>query len=137
MKWTYSLDELDLLSKELITKLPSQGLVMVNGEMGAGKTTLIAALLKQWGCSFQGSPTFALMNSYVLNDGRILNHYDLYRIDDPAELWEMGFQDMLEEADLHFIEWSEKGSGFWNPSDALEWNISVLSNGRSLSWEGF
>jgi tRNA threonylcarbamoyladenosine biosynthesis protein TsaE len=104
-----------------IAKHISAGLVIfVNGDLGAGKTTLVRGFLRQLG--YNGavkSPTFTLVESYTLNNIKLetnqkleellIYHFDLYRLCDPEELDYMGMSDYLDGQAVVFIEWPEKG----------------------------
>ena len=104
--YTYSLDQLDNISQEVLEALNSKVVVFI-GEMGSGKTTLIKALLRHLGgLDTVNSPSFSLVNEYETNEG-IVYHFDLYRINDTSEIWDMGFEDYLSSDKWLFIEWPE------------------------------
>ncbi|GEM47062.1 tRNA (adenosine(37)-N6)-threonylcarbamoyltransferase complex ATPase subunit type 1 TsaE [Deinococcus cellulosilyticus] len=91
----------------LVSQLPTGTVLFLEGEMGAGKTTLTQGLLK--GLGFTGevnSPTYALMHEYPSPEGLVL-HVDAYRIHHPDELYEMGLDDYVERCRLSIIEWGE------------------------------
>ena len=83
---------------------------MCNAEMGAGKTTLIKALVKELGGADPGnSPSFGLVNEYAFTDGGLLGyHFDFYRLYDELEAYDMGFEDYLKQDCWIFIEWPDK-----------------------------
>lgn len=104
--YTYNLNELEKVSKGLLETFNSK-IVLFQGEMGSGKTTLVKALLKQMGGQDAAhSPSFSLVNEYESDEGAIY-HFDLYRIDDVSEIWDMGFEDYLSSDNWLFIEWPE------------------------------
>lgn len=83
--------------------------VALDGDLGAGKTTLARALLRRFGVEGPvKSPTYALFETYAVAGLRIA-HADLYRIVDPAELDLIGFDDLLHEHALVLIEWAVQG----------------------------
>jgi tRNA threonylcarbamoyladenosine biosynthesis protein TsaE len=85
--------------------------VTLEGELGAGKTTFVAALLHAFG--FVGhvrSPTYTLIEPYELA-GRALYHLDLYRLTDPREVDALALRDLLESRSIFLIEWPERGAG--------------------------
>jgi tRNA threonylcarbamoyladenosine biosynthesis protein TsaE len=111
--WTVkSLEELTVAAEQIGAALPSEGLVAIVGEMGAGKTTLIAHI-----CAFLGvtttvsSPTYGLVNSYLGGQNRIIYHMDLYRIQDIEELIESGIEEHFYESALVFVEWPQIAMG--------------------------
>lgn len=78
------------------------------GEMGAGKTTLIKAICEQLGVSENvSSPSFALVYEYSSPREGIIYHFDLYRIKEKSELFDLGYEDYLYSGNLCFIEWPE------------------------------
>ena len=81
-------------------------LVLLEGELGAGKTTLVRGLLRQAGHTGPvPSPTYTLVEPYEI-EGTILYHLDLYRIADPEELEYLGWRDMTDAVAL--VEWPER-----------------------------
>ena len=78
--------------------------------MGAGKTTLIKALVKQLGGTDSGSsPTFGIVNEYHDKQGKQLAyHFDFYRLNDEMEALDLGLEDYLSQPGFVFIEWPEK-----------------------------
>lgn len=112
------------------------GLVTLSGTLGAGKTTLTRGFMHAVG--HKGavkSPTYTLVEPYDVN-GRSIMHFDLYRLSDPEELEYLGFRDYLDGATLCLIEWPEKAKDFL-PEPDLAINISVVKDGRHLSWQSF
>ena len=82
-------------------------IIFLKGELGSGKTTFVQKyLLHKYNFKNESSPTFGIINTYMLNDTNIY-HYDLYRITKSNELYDIGFYDNLETNTVHFIEWPE------------------------------
>jgi tRNA threonylcarbamoyladenosine biosynthesis protein TsaE len=107
MTITYELSEIDGIAKLLLSKVKSKTLLFY-GEMGAGKTTLIKALIKALGSEdIVSSPSFSLVNEYHANQGKIY-HFDFYRIEDETEALDMGFEDYLDSDSWKLIEWPQK-----------------------------
>jgi tRNA threonylcarbamoyladenosine biosynthesis protein TsaE len=74
------------------------------------------------------SPTFALINEYFTGEGESIYHFDLYRIEDPAELFDLGYEEYFFSGARCFIEWPEKASHLI-PQEALMVQIRVLPDG--------
>lgn len=107
MEKTYSLFEIDAVAKELLPQINSN-VVLLNGEMGAGKTTLIKAICKALKCpDVVSSPTFSLINEYRTFDDQPLYHFDCYRIENEEEAYDFGAEEYLYSGNLCLIEWSE------------------------------
>lgn len=110
------------LGQELAAELPAGSLVTLSGELGAGKSVLVRSIIHSLGYIGRvKSPTYTLIETYeaAQPDGRVVRiaHLDLYRLEDPAELDYLGFDDVLRDHELVFIEWPEKGAGRVPPAD--------------------
>jgi tRNA threonylcarbamoyladenosine biosynthesis protein TsaE len=111
----------------VVAELPNGGVVALQGDLGAGKTTFVQGMARALGVLRPvTSPTFALCGEYP--DGhRLLVHMDLYRLHDPDDLLTIGFQEYLERQALVAIEWPER-AGDLLPPDTL-WVHLTLGNG--------
>ncbi|HWK53200.1 MAG TPA: tRNA (adenosine(37)-N6)-threonylcarbamoyltransferase complex ATPase subunit type 1 TsaE [Hyphomicrobiales bacterium] len=110
------------------------GLLFLEGELGAGKTTLSRGLIRALG--HQGtvkSPTYTLVEPYELPGGRVM-HYDLYRLGDPEELEYLGLRDHLDADTLTLIEWPVRG-GALLPSPDLCLTLVIRGMQRELQWQ--
>ena len=86
--------------------------VYLNGEMGAGKTTLTKSIIRSLGYDGEvTSPTYNLIQEYPVTNG-VVYHMDLYRLDDPSEIEFLGIEDLWSANSLFLIEWAEKGHGY-------------------------
>lgn len=120
------------LGQQLALALPQTALIYLQGDLGAGKTTLARAVIRALG--HEGavrSPTYTLIEPYELAEQRIF-HLDLYRLGSPVELEEIGLRDLLAEAGVILVEWPEKGRGVLPPAD-LELCLSPRGAGRCLA----
>jgi tRNA threonylcarbamoyladenosine biosynthesis protein TsaE len=109
MENSYSLDELPKVAEEILGHLTQHTFVTFNGEMGAGKTTLILHLLKRLGISDpEGSPTYSIINQYELPGQKKLYHIDAYRIKHDDEAEALGLDELFSENAIFFVEWAEK-----------------------------
>jgi tRNA threonylcarbamoyladenosine biosynthesis protein TsaE len=105
------------LGRKLGAALREGDFVALTGELGAGKTLLVKAVAEGAGAPGASSPTFALVNHYA---GRIrLQHIDLYRLAGAAELFALGFDDLLREPAATLCEWADKAAAAL-PADRLE-----------------
>jgi len=81
-------------------------IILFNGEIGVGKTTLIKFFLKMLKVKETVvSPTFSIINEYKSNDGRIINHFDLFRVKSQNEIQNLGITEYLESSNYCLIEW--------------------------------
>lgn len=100
--------ELKDLIPEIASKLEKDSLVLLSGDLGAGKTTTLRCLCEFYGIQLVQSPTYAIHQRYEKNS-HVVDHFDLYRLDSEDELVSTGFWDLLQEKEsLVFIEWYEK-----------------------------
>ena len=125
MEMSYSLSELSKVAGALLKAYGQKPIWAFQAPMGAGKTTLIAAICKEMGITDHvTSPTFAIMNQYDVS-GKLVYHMDWYRIQDEKEALRTGIEAALEEADQCFIEWPENAKGLL-PEDTQVFQIEIL-----------
>jgi tRNA threonylcarbamoyladenosine biosynthesis protein TsaE len=124
IKQTLNEQEMTEFCSKITPLLTSGTKVLLNGEMGAGKSFLTRKLLFNLGVEgLIPSPTFTLINSYQTNlkkNNLIINHADLYRLENEEELTDLGFEEMLFDNSVLFVEWGGKF-----PNILKEINITI------------
>ena len=130
MIYRYTLAEIDQVAEALLATLPARSTVLLDAEMGSGKTTLMAHLLRKMGVHEVSSPTYSLVNEYRSSGGKSIHHYDLYRLKSEDELEEIGFGDLLDRGEWNFIEWPEKGMSYYD--DFVTWKITQDPDGKRV-----
>ncbi len=108
-------------------------ILLLYGDLGAGKTCLAGGILKALGVDgYVTSPTFTLVNEY---EGRLaVAHFDLYRLDDPDELYDIGFDEYLDGERVALIEWPER-AGELIPATYLKVTITGQGDQREITLE--
>ena len=104
---TASEDETIALGERLAGELPGRGVVLLIGNLGAGKTTLAKGIAHGRGAAAHdevSSPTFTLIHEY----GDRVYHIDLYRLDDPRQVATLGLDELFDRDALVMIEWGER-----------------------------
>lgn len=105
-----SVEETEQIAAELAAGLSGGTVVAFTGDLGAGKTAFVRGMARALGVTERvTSPTFTIVNEY---DGRIpLFHFDLYRLNDEDEMFDIGWEDYLNRNGICAVEWSERAAG--------------------------
>jgi len=120
------LSEIEGTALKIIHQIGSKGIWLVDGQMGAGKTTLIKALCLKLGVvDTVNSPTYSIVNEYENRAGESIYHFDFYRIKNIVEAKDLGFEEYLYSENLCLIEWS---SLVMDLIDIPYWRIDILVN---------
>ena len=107
MKIKFQINQLKEVSVNVKEKIKTN-IVLISGEMGVGKTTLIKeVLLSMKVIENVSSPTFSIINEYITGQNKIVYHMDLYRIKNISEIEGIGFFEYLESGNLCIIEWGD------------------------------
>ena len=124
-----TLSALPQAARQLLHLIGNRHIVAIYGHMGAGKTTLITAICKALGVSDQvSSPTFTLVNEYRAADGRMVYHFDFYRITKLEEAYDLGYNEYFDSEGLCLIEWPELIEDLL-PHDCIRLHIREESDG--------
>jgi len=99
--------ETELVGQHFASEIPDGTVVAMYGDLGAGKTAFVRGMARGMGLECRvSSPTFTIVNEYL--GGRELIHFDMYRLSDADELFDIGWEDYLSRGAVCAVEWSEK-----------------------------
>jgi tRNA threonylcarbamoyladenosine biosynthesis protein TsaE len=126
---TESAEETITAGTELADVLENGDLVILTGPLGAGKTNFIKGIAVGMGVDEQdiNSPSFTLVNEYT--GSTALYHFDLYRMKETAELYQIGWDDYLMRDGVVVVEWGEKAREML-PEERIEVSIAILADTR-------
>ena len=128
----HSQQQQEAFGAKLARVLPKHAVIFLEGELGAGKTTLVRGILRGFGwAGTVKSPTYTILEPYELPQQN-LYHLDLYRLADAEELEYLGLRELLGEG-LLFFEWPERGEALLPPAD-ITVNIQHEKSGRVLTF---
>ena len=119
---------------QLARELKAGMTLYLEGDLGAGKTTLVRGLLRALGHMGRvKSPTYTLAETYSLPAFE-LYHFDLYRLHDPREWLDAGFRDVNDGQVVSVIEWPEKAAG-WLPAPDVIIRLTIADDAREIECE--
>ncbi len=126
-----SIDNIRNAARIFVENMGDKTVFAFYGSMGAGKTTFIKAVCEELGVEdVITSPTFAIVNEYSsASSGKIVYHFDFYRIKKLDEVYDMGYEDYFYSGALCFIEWPELIDDLL-PADAVKVSIEETADGR-------
>ena len=126
--------EMRAVAQDLAAVLRPGDVILLKGDLGAGKTTWTQGLAKGLGVIEEvTSPTFVIISEY--HSGRLpLYHIDAYRLEDPAEAENLGLPELFEGGGVTVVEWPERLEGYL-PKDALILTLSYCGAGRELTYK--
>lgn len=123
-----SLETITETAQKFIEQIGDRTVFAFNGNMGAGKTTFIKAICDVFGVQETvNSPTFSIVNEYETADGKIIYHFDCYRINKIQEALDLGAEEYLYSGNLCFIEWAENIAPLL-PDSLVNVNIEEVEN---------
>ena len=119
---------LDVVARQIISFGEDYHFWAFEGDMGAGKTTLIKAICDVWNVEDNvSSPTFSIVNEYANDKGETFYHFDFYRIKDESEAQDIGAEEYFYSGNYCFVEWPSKIEGLI-PDKWLKVEISIKNS---------
>jgi len=135
-----NLSETEKIGRMLARAIEKEQVILLQGEMSAGKTTLTQSILRQFGVEgYITSPTYTVVNEYESEEGEFF-HFDLYRLESEEELYDIGFEEYIDRG-LCIIEWPERANDLfeqWDPNTLIKVSLqkkSTAENGRTIKVE--
>ncbi len=129
---THSAEETIEVGAQLSALLPARGLVLLIGNLGAGKTTLTKGIARARGAAAEeevSSPTFTLIHEY--GEPALVYHIDLYRLDEASEVASLGLDEIMNRDALVVIEWGERFPELW-PEERWEIRIEAVDEDQRV-----
>lgn len=127
-----SLEALPQAAEQFKQAMTDATVFAFNGEMGAGKTTFITALCRALGVADDeatGSPTFSIVNEYRSDTtAELIYHFDLYRLENLEQAFDIGIEDYFDSGALCLIEWPDVVADIL-PDDTVRVDITLLPDG--------
>ena len=127
--------ETELIGQRFAENLPGGTVVAMYGDLGAGKTAFVRGMAKGMGLDCRvSSPTFTIVNEYL--GKRELIHFDMYRLSDADELFDIGWEDYLDRGGVCAVEWSENVPEAFDGSEIRVSIEKCSDNARKITIEG-
>lgn len=125
------ISDIDRAATEWLSHFQLPAILCIYGDMGAGKTTFTAALCRALGTTPATSPTFSIINEYKGANSTVF-HFDLYRINQPRELEDIGFEEYLNKNALVVIEWPHIAESILRHYPTIRLDLTVEENERVI-----
>ena len=124
------IEDLPRAAAELLDAIGENNVIALRGKMGAGKTTLVAEMMRLLKMDDEASsPTFAIANEYHSSEtGQTVYHFDFYRLESSAEAYDIGIEDYWDSGNLCLMEWTENIEDIL-PDDTLFVEIEEQQDG--------
>jgi tRNA threonylcarbamoyladenosine biosynthesis protein TsaE len=123
------LEDLNTISQQIINFAGDSKIWLFEGQMAAGKTTLIKEICTQIGVNGNiGSPTYSLVNEYITDSNKTIYHFDFYRLKSEMEALDYGLEEYFDSGHLCLCEWPSMIPNLW-PNEFLMLNLDVLEDG--------
>ncbi|MCB9188400.1 MAG: tRNA (adenosine(37)-N6)-threonylcarbamoyltransferase complex ATPase subunit type 1 TsaE [Flavobacteriales bacterium] len=126
-----TIEELEPIVGELVELIKTYKILVFDGEMGAGKTTLIGKICQKIGISEISSPTYAIVNTYDSKQFGDVYHFDFYRLENEEEAVQSGLDEMIDSGNLCFLEWADRISKLL-PDTYVKVGIEVNGENRNV-----
>ena len=131
-----SVEETEQIAADLAIHLPAGSIVAFTGDLGAGKTAFVRGMAKGLGITERvTSPTFTIVNEYEGEKGSLF-HFDLYRLMDADELFDIGWEDYLCRNGICAVEWSERAPEFMENSISVDIKRGANDEQRIIEIKG-
>jgi len=122
------IENISIVSEYIVSILPQKPILLLEGNLGAGKTTLVKEICKTMGINaHSASPTFGIINEYRTGT-KVVYHLDLYRLKNIDEFWIIGGSEIISGDEICLIEWPQIIYDYIEPSLSLKVNISMGSS---------
>jgi tRNA threonylcarbamoyladenosine biosynthesis protein TsaE len=124
----YKIEDLPEIAKKVIDSAEGRAIWLFEGEMGAGKTTLIKAICRELGVfgNIQ-SPTFSIVNEYLTDREETIYHFDFYRLKNETEALDFGIEEYFDSGNICLLEWGEKIESLL-PENCFKISISLTES---------